>query len=391
MATPSSEPQEDIEETGLLDVLELAAQNWRLLVLAPLAIGLLALGISFLVPPTFTAATKFLPPQQQQSAAAAMLQSLGALSGLAGGAPGLKNPADQFIGFLKSRTVQDALVARFKLMDRYESEYLEDARKELGSNSSISSGKDGLITIEVDDKDPKFAAQLANGYVAELSVLVNRLALTESQQRRAFFEKELAETKTNLVAAEQALKGSGVNVNALKANPEAAMEELVKLKAAVTVQEVKIAGMRSYLAEAAPAFRQALTELAALRNQLARAEKEEPRPTGSTTESDYVAKFRDFKYHETLFELFAKQYEMARIDESREGSLIQVVDVAMSPEKKSKPKKAIIAVLATVLSGFALFFYLFTRRALQQAALLSPTNAAKIAAIRAALSFRRNG
>jgi uncharacterized protein involved in exopolysaccharide biosynthesis len=391
MATISSEPQNDLEETSLLDVLELIAQNWRLLVLMPLAIGLLALGASFLIPPTFTATTKFLPPQQQQSAAAAMLQSLGALGSLAGGAPGLKNPADQFVGFLKSRTVQDALVARFKLTDRYETEYAEDARKELNSNVSISSGKDGLITIDVDDRDPGFAAQLANGYVAELGVLVNRLALTESQQRRAFFEKELAETKTKLAAAEQALKGSGVSVNALKANPEAALEELVKLKAAVTVQEVKIAGMRSYLTESAPAFRQALTELAALRNQLARAEKEDPRPAGNIAESDYVAKFRDFKYHETLFELFAKQYEMARVDESREGSVIQVVDLAMPPEKKSKPKKAIIAILATVLSGLAFLFYLLTRRALQRAAMLSAANAAKIAAIRAALSLRRNG
>lgn len=367
------------DEISLLDLLQVVADNLRLLVLGPLAAGLLALGLSFTITPTFTATTKFMPPQQQQSGAAAMLAGLGALGGLAGAAGGLKNPADQYVAFLKSRSVQDALIDRFKLMDRYESQFKSDARTTLDGFRRIASGKDGLITIDLDDKDPAFAAQLANAHVEELGRLLKRLAITEAQQRRVFFEKQLTSAKDNLVKAEQALKSSGVNSSALKASPVAAVEGLAKLKAGITAQEIKLASMRGYLTESAPDFKQAQTELAAMRGQMARAEKEEP--ASISGDSDYIAKFRDFKYHETLFELFAKQYEMARLDESREGAIIQVLDNAQPPERKSKPKKALIAMMTTLAVGFALLLFIFIRQALRGAA-QTPESAEKISRLR---------
>ena len=375
--TPNIEPIED-DEISLLDLLQVVADNLRLLVLGPLLAGLLALGFAFTIPPTFTATTKFMPPQQQQSGAAAMLSSLGALGGLAGAASGLKNPADQYVAFLKSRTVQDALIDRFKLTERYEAKFKEDARAALTASAQIASGKDGLITIDVSDKDPQFAAELANAFVDELGTLLNRLAVTEAQQRRMFFEKQLNSAKDNLTKAEQALKASGVNSSALKANPGAAVEGLARLKASITAQEIKLASMRGYLTESAPDFKQAQTEMSALRGQLARAAREEPASSG---DSDYIAKFRDFKYHETLFELFAKQYEMARIDESREGAVIQVVDAAQPPERKSKPKKALIAMMTTLAVGFALLLFVFIRQGLRGAA-QTPDSAEKLARLR---------
>ena len=376
-------PAED-DEISLLDLLQVVVDNLRLLVLAPLAAGLLALGVTFLIAPTFTASTKFMPPQQQQSAAASMLQSLGALGGLAGAASGLKNPSDQYVAFLKTRAVQDALVDRFKLMDRYEAKFKESARKAIDGSVVIASGKDGLITIEASDKDPVFAAQLANAHVEELGRLLNRLAVTEAQQRRVFFDKQLTNAKDNLVKAEQALKASGVNSSALKTSPAAAVEGLARLKAAITAQEIKLASMRGYLTESAPDFKQAQTELAAMRTQMVRAESAEP--ANPADDGGYIAKYRDFKYFETLFELFAKQYEIARIDESREGAIIQVVDVAVPPELKSKPKKAMLAMLTTLGVGFALLLFVFVRQALRGASASADT-AEKLARLRG--SFHR--
>ena len=380
LAAQSAPDNDHDDEISLLDLLQVVVDSLRLLVLAPLAAGLLALGISFAIPPTFTATTKFMPPQQQQSAAAAMLQGLGALGGLAGAASGLKNPADQYVAFLKSRTMQDALIDRFKLTERYETDYREDARKVLGANALIASGKDGLITIDASDKEPEFAARLANAHVEELGLLLNRLAVTEAQQRRVFFEKQLANAKDHLVKAEQALKSSGVNSGALKASPQMAVEGLAKLKAGITAQEIKLASMRGYLTERAPDFKQAQTELSALRAQLTRAEREEPISGG---DSDYIAKFREFKYQETLFDLFAKQYEMARVDESREGAVIQVVDAAQPPERKSKPQKARIAVLTTLAVGIFLLLTVFVRHALRSAD-QSPQSAEQMAKLRGA-------
>jgi tyrosine-protein kinase Etk/Wzc len=371
----------DDDEISLLDLLQTVVENLRLLVLGPLAVGLTALGISFVITPTFTATTKFLPPQQQQSAAASMLASLGALGGLAGAATGIKNPLDQYVAFMKSNAIEDALIKRFDLMTRYEQKYLANTRKTLEGNSRISSGKDGMISVEVDDKDPKFAADLANAYVEELSHLTNGLALTEAQQRRKFFEQKLQEAKKNMVAAELALQSSGVPIATIKSDPKAAVTLVAELQARIVVQEVKIASMRGYLAETAPEFKQALTELAAIRAQLLKAEKSD-QANGSAKDADYVARFRDFKYHETLFELFAKQYEIARVDESREGAVIQVIDKAVPPELKSKPKKALIAILATLASGFLLLLYVFVRQAMRNAA-QTPETAEQMARLKA--------
>jgi uncharacterized protein involved in exopolysaccharide biosynthesis len=350
----------DTDEVSLLELLQIALEQWRLLVVGPLVTGLFTLAVCFVITPTFTASTQFLPPQQQQSSAAAMLQSLGALGGLAGAATGLKNPADQYIALLKSRAVQDAVIAKFDLQNRYDETYLEDTRKELTGNVTITSGKDGLITLESSDTDPAVAANIANAHVQELRNLLGRLALTEAQQRRVFFEEQLNQTKVKLIAAERALKSSGLNISAIKASPQAAVDGLARLKAAVTAQEIRISSMRGYLADTAPDFKQAQNELSAMRAQLNQSELAEP---SASSDTDYVARFRDFKYFETLFELFAKQYEIARVDESREGAVIQVVDVATPPEKKSKPRRALTTVIATLASGFVLLLFVFARQA----------------------------
>lgn len=361
---PNSAAQADGDEIDLLDIMLVITENLRLLVLGPLAVGLAALGISFLITPTFTAKTTFLPPQQQQSTAAAMLQSLGALSGIAGAASGIKNPADQYVAFAESNSIKDALIERFKLVERYEVDFRDDARRVLAEEYvRISSGrKDGLVTIEVDDHDPKFAAELANAHIEELTKLLGRLALTEAQERRAFFERELKKTRDGLATAEAALKETGINESAIKASPEAAVESVASLMAQVAAKEVQIGAMRNYLTDSAPDFRRAQSELAALRAQLARTEKGVKGVNGG---SDYVAKYRDFKYYETLFELMAKQYEIARIDESREGAVIQVVDKALPPERKSQPKKALIAVITALVTGFVLLLFVFVRQAMR--------------------------
>jgi uncharacterized protein involved in exopolysaccharide biosynthesis len=219
----AQEVGQDDDEISLLDLLQVVVENLRLLVLGPLLVGLVVLGITFAITPTFTATTKFMPPQQQSSGAASLLQSLGALGGLAGAAGGIKNPTDQYLAFIKSRSVTDALIDRFKLTERYEQKFKDDTRKTMETVARASGGKDGLITVEVDDKDPTFAAELANAHVEELGRLLKRLAVTEAQQRRVFFEKQLAAAKDNLTRAEQSLKSSGVSSDTLKSDPKAAV------------------------------------------------------------------------------------------------------------------------------------------------------------------------
>ena len=341
---------------SLSDLYRVLRARLGLLIAVPLLAGVLGYGVAWMMPPTFTATTTFLPPQQQQSSASAALASLGALAGLAGQA--VKSPADQYISLMQSVTVADRLIDQFELLALYEAKFREDARRALALHTKIELGRrDGLITVSVDDRKPERAAEMANAYVDELRRLTSTLALGEAQPRRVFFEKQLSESKDKLAAAQRALQASGFTGGALRTQPVAAAEGYAKLKAELVAAEVRAQAMRGYLNESSPEFRQAQATVTALRAQLARLEQ----LSANAGAPDYIGKYREYKYHETLFELLAKQYELARADEAREGVLIQVIDPALPPERRSKPIRTHIALAAAAIAGLLLVVVLVVR------------------------------
>lgn len=393
MTTPSDQPGNssfelsfDADDDGLslLDLAIPLASHLKLLVVGPLVMALTALGITYLISPTYTARTTFLPPQQQQSAAASALASIGALAGLAGGAAAVKSPADQYVALMKSETVFDRIIDQFKLMEEYDATFRVDAREELAHNVRITLGKkDGIVSLEVDDKDPSRAAAMANQFVDELRRLTSQLALTEAQLRRVFFERQLAQTRDKLTKAQEALQASGFSAGAIRAEPKAAAESYARLRAEATAAEVRLQALRRALADSTPEIQQQLAALSAVRAQLAKAEA----TSDTSGEADYIGRYREFKYQETLFELFARQYELARADESREGALIQVVDVANAPEKKSKPKRVVVAGLTLFATWLALCVWIYVRHAWRESA-RDPRTAQKVSQLKSALSGR---
>jgi uncharacterized protein involved in exopolysaccharide biosynthesis len=267
----------------------------------------------------------------------------------------------------------------------YDVAFRFEARKALAGNVRISLGKrDGLITVEVDDVDPQRAADMANRHVDELRRMTSQLALSEAQQRRAFFDLQLKQTRDQLTRAQQALQASGFNQGALKADARAAAEGYAKLRAEATAAEVRLQTLRRSLSDATPEVQQAMSLASALRAQLNKIEES----TDLSGGPDYVSKFREFKYQETLFDLFARQYELARLDESREGALIQVVDVAAPAEYKSKPKRALIAVSSTLVALLLGIVFVGLRHFWRTTA-TDPANTVKIDALRAALGRPR--
>ena len=360
----------DIDDEGMTlgEMASALRERLGLLVVGPLAAGALALGVTYLIAPTFTAVTTFMPPQQAQSSAASALAALGPLAGLAGGAAGASNTGDRYVALMQSVTVSDRLIERFKLMDLYETKFRVDARKALSSSVRISLGKkDGLIRVEVDDTSPQRAADIANRYVDELRRITAGLAVTEAQQRRMFFEQQLQQSRERLVQAQQALQASGFNPGALKAEPKAAAEGYARLKAEVTAAEVRLQVTRGSLTDSAPEVRQQHATLTALREQLARTEQAAA-PAGGP---DYIGRYRDFKYQETLFDLYARQFELARVDESREGTLIQVLDPATPPERKSKPKRASTAAGAALAVALLLAAWILMRHSVHRRSTLN--------------------
>jgi len=358
------------DELTLLDLLIMLAKHKLFILGLPLLVAVLAAGYSLTLPNIYVANTRILPPQGQ-TPVSSMLSQLGGVAALAGGIPGLnlKNPNDVYVAMLRSRSVADKLNERFGLMKRWEidAKYPSLVYDELNKITHVSSGKDGIIVVEVENKDPKFAADLTNGYVDELVRFTSVLAVTDGARRRLFFERQLALAKENLanveVAARQALQSGGLaNVDA---EGRSLVEASARLRGEITVKEVQLGVMRTYATERNPELQLAQQELDSMKHELGKLEGAngtKPVSTKTTGQaSDSLRLLRDYKYRETIFELLAKQYELAKIDEAKDSSLIQVMDKAIEPDRKSKPVRSTIVVVSAFVAFFFSILWVFVR------------------------------
>jgi uncharacterized protein involved in exopolysaccharide biosynthesis len=322
-----------------------------------------ALVVSFLIPAKFIATTRILPPQQTQSSSVAMLAQLNPLAAGLGKDLGLKNPSDLFVTMLKSRTVEDALVSRFELRKVYRYKTFIEAREKLESRSKISAAKDGTISISFEDNDPRQASEIANAYVEELFKLTQRLAVTEASQRRLFFQRQLDQAKQDLGEAEAQLRKTQEQTGLIQLDGQAKaiIESIAALKAQIAAREVQFQRVRLFATEQNPEYQGLQQEMSGLRAQLARVEQTQPGGNGDIEIAtakipaaglEYVRRYRDVKYYETIFELLAKQYEAAKLDEAKNAAIIQVMDSAVVPEKRSSPKRSLITAVAFLLAFF---------------------------------------
>jgi len=380
-------------EVSVLDIVALLAGHRRFIGRFVLAALVLAIIVSFLLPVRYEAQVVLLPPQQNSSMSSMLMSQLGGLSSLAslaGGGLNLKNPVDMYVSLLTSRTVEDAMIQRFGLMAEYREKRLSDARKEFESRTSAVAGtKDGMIRITVEDRDPKRAAELANGYVDEFRKLSASLAITEAARRRLFFESQLQQAKNDLADAEEAMKKMEQTTGVLQIDSQARslIESAAILRGQVVAKEVQIQGMRSFAAEDNPELILAKQELASLQSQLQQlagshndADSDIILSRGKVTASglDYIRRLREVKYRETIFELLAKEFEMAKLDEAREGSIIQVVDSGVVPDKRSSPHRLLIIAGSTILAFLVAIFWVMLREGWTRA----PENRMRLAMIR---------
>ncbi|MBK9521685.1 MAG: lipopolysaccharide biosynthesis protein [Rhodocyclaceae bacterium] len=381
---PGGATIDDDSELSLLDLLLVVAKHKRLVFRFTAVAAVGAIVISLLLPNIYTGTTKILPPQQSSSAAAAMLSA--SLAGGAGGLSGIKNPADTYIGMLKSRTVADNLIQRFNLAGVYGSEYQSTTRKTLASVTSITSGKDGILTIEVDDKEPQRAADLANAYVEELLKLTTVLAITDAAQRRLFYERQLEQAREKLRLAENAAKQAidRGGLSNVEAQGRAALELIARFRGQIAVKEVQISSMKQFAAAQNPNLKMAEQELAAMKQELAKIDGSHTGADGEGSDNEGFSSLRlvrNVKYSEAVFEALAKQYELAKLDEAKESSVVQVMDVAVVPDRKSKPKRSIIVILATI-AGFLLgLVAVFVREAIDRSK-SEPEQAARLHKLR---------
>lgn len=355
------------QQLHLLDVLITLSKHRRFILWFTFGAAVLTTVIVFLIPNKYTAEAVVLPPGQNSSMSSALLAQVGgtgALASLAGAGLGIKNPGDMYVSLFRSRTVEDTLIERFGLMARYHKKNMVDTRIAFERRSTVVLGvKDGLIRITVTDRDPRFAAQLTNAYVDEFRKHSDSLTLTEASQRRAFFQQQLLEADANLTKAEEAMKKTEQSTGVLQLDSQARalIESAAVLRGQIAAKEVQLQSMRSAVTEDNPQYMMAEQQLGALQAQLAKVAGPNANTSGDIGLSKtnipeagmaYLNTLRDLRYYETIDELLAKQFEMAKLDEARQG-VIQISDVAVPPDKKSWPPRGLIAVV-TVFFSFCL-------------------------------------
>ena len=392
----------DEDEISLLDLLIVLAERKRLIFWVTATFAVLAIVVSLLLPIRYTATITLLPPQQNSSmgtALASQLGSLGGLAALAGNSLGIKNPNDMYVAMFKSQTVEDGMIKHFGLMKEYHAKYLSDARKTFEHLATVDgNGKDGLIHISVEDRSPQRAAELANGYVDQFRDLSQHLAITEAAQRALFFKQQLDEARAKLANAEDALVKTENKTGLIEMNSQARalIESAASLNAQIAAKEMQIQGMQTYATGQNAQLVQAEQELDSLRAQLTKLGGAQdlsgggilvPKGQVPTASLEYVRRLRDVKYYDTIFNILAQQYELAKLDEAKEGALIQVVDPAIPPDRRSSPKRTLIVIVATFVGFLIGIFWALVQAGFERLK-EDPEASSKLALLRRAFSLR---
>ncbi|GAW65833.1 lipopolysaccharide biosynthesis protein [Geoanaerobacter pelophilus] len=296
------------------------------------------------------------PSPDDKGMMGAMMAQMGGLAGMAGLAGGGPNNADLYQTMLYTETVQDPIINRFKLMTVYGVKFRAEAYKALFENTDISIGKkDGVITIAVDDIDPKRAADIANAYVDELGHLTTNLSMSGASKNRAFLEERLVSAKADLARAEDAMKNfqSKYKAVSIMDQAKASIEAVALLRGQLAAQEVQLGMLQRQFTENSQEVKMAKTSIANIRTQIADFEgsggSSSIPSVGSVPElgKEYVRLLREFKIQETLVELLTKQYEMVKLDELKDVSSFQVIQSARPPEKKSSPQRGKLVVISS--------------------------------------------
>lgn len=343
------------------EIVAFLRRNVRLISMTTCGIAAFAAIVSLIIPSQYTAKCTIVPPKEESDLSSLIASQFGGIGSLAASASGIKikDPNEYYIGILKSTNVADTLIHAFDLKNRFDVPTLHDSRIKLALHSNLESRKDGLISISYTDKEPEIAAEISNAYSKQLMRVLTELQRDNAKIRRSFFEKEMFEMQTKLGSSENRLRDylHGQKLLDVPSALRVQIEENARLEAEIFTKEIAQKAMSSRLSPQNPDLQQIQIELAELRKRKklgnASAFGREPHDSGLLgVGTEYVRLYRDFKYQETLYEVLSKQYELAKLDEAKAGTLVQLIDSATPPEKRSSPKRRAIVVVFGFLGFF---------------------------------------
>ncbi|QWV95978.1 lipopolysaccharide biosynthesis protein [Geomonas nitrogeniifigens] len=369
-----TEDFEIVERQGIsfLELLHVLAKRKLTIVKICLGAAVVAAAYAMTLPNIYSATAKVLPPQKDSSAGLSALLGQGGMAAAA--AAGLGSGSDIYLGILKSRSVEDAVAQRFNLVKAYDVKTPEAARQKLDGALNVRSGKDGIINITVEDEDPKRSAQMANAFVDELMKTTVRLNLTKAGSERLFLEKRLDMVRKDLKGAEDDLKAFSQRnkIVQMESQAKASIEGITRMKSDLSRKEVQLAVLLKQQTEQSPEVQAVRAAINSLRSELAAltgSNSADGIPAVSNVPGvglEYSRKMRELKTQELLYEQLTKQYEMAKLNEAKDSSSLQILDEAVPPVRKIRPLRSSIVFLTTVTAFFFSVFLAFIMEYFEQ-------------------------
>ena len=365
-------PTEYIEdEINLLDYVLVLLRRKKLIIgIVVLAIAASVI-VSLLLPVKYIATARILPPGESKSRLAGLVGgAAGGLGGLAAGLLGEKSGPELYKGILESRTVADILIDRFDLMKLYKAKYRASVYNRLKGSTSISiDRKNGIISISVEDEDPKRAAAMANAYVDALDQINRKVHISSGHRKRVFLEERLKKVKEDLAQAETRLKTfqERYKIIAIDEQARAAIQGAAKIKGEIIAAQTELEVLKQFGTEKQNEAIMLKSKIQELEKQLHKIE------AGNPDKVDLYIPFkkmpslalqlarlmREAKIQQEVFKLITTQYELAKIEEARDVNTIQVLDRAVPPDQKSSPKRRLTVMLSTLVAFFIAVFLAF--------------------------------
>ncbi len=358
--------KENGKELTLADYWHVVYTNRRMIITFVLFAFVASLVVSLLLPKTYKATARILPPQSGSGGLASLIaQDEGLLGSMASSLAAGKTPAELYVGILKSRSVADQLSKRFGLKKLYRAKYREDVYRKLARFTEVRiDRKSRIISISVEDRDPERAAAMANAYVEALDGINRRLNISEGQKKSRFLQQRLKKVEADLKRAEDLLRAfqEKYKLVSLQQQAEAVIKAATELRAQIIASQTKLEVLRQFGTERQNEAVRLRAQIKELERQLARIEGSGNKNRADEGETDQGALVplsrlpelglelarltREAKIQEKLYGLITSQYELAKIEAARDVNVIQVLDRAVAPEKKAGPNRRAIVVVA---------------------------------------------
>ncbi len=367
---------------------DLLWRHRRIIIRTAIVAFLFSLAIAFLIPKRYKASASIMPPDQGGGGAAMIAAlaghaggALGGLGGLAGSLLGTHNTSALFVDLLHSGTVSGHLITRFGLQHVYRKRYLSDTGKYLARHTTVvDDKKSGVITITVEDTDPRRARDLVQAYLEELNQIVTQTNTSSARQERLFIEHRLTSVRDELERAQLDLSNfsSTHSTIDIKEQTRAMVDAAAHLQGQLIAGQSELGSLQQIYGDGNVRVRAAQARVGSLQHQLTRMSGTSAAlPAGdaplSSTELypplrqlprlavPYADLYRRVRVQETVFELLTQEYEMARIQEAKDIPVISVIDAPTIPDKKSFPPRLILALILTILACIAAAAFILVR------------------------------